>query len=197
VTFLRSIQGRVITLKKSTNKKSKAPAKKTKTPAKKPAAKKTTANVSAEASHMEMMQDYVDFMDSNGLVEIELQSQDLTVRLRKAEGVSAPVYASAPAAASAPAPRAETKVEKVEKAKNVQVVKSPFVGTFYRASGPNQEPFAEEGKVVSVGDTLCIVEAMKLMNEIESDARGRILRILVKNGTPVEFGEPLFEIEAL
>jgi acetyl-CoA carboxylase biotin carboxyl carrier protein len=71
------------------------------------------------------------------------------------------------------------------------------VGTFYRSPGPNQEPFVQEGKTVSAGDTLCIVEAMKLMNEIESDVKGRILKVLVKDGTPVEFGEALFEIEKI
>jgi acetyl-CoA carboxylase biotin carboxyl carrier protein len=70
------------------------------------------------------------------------------------------------------------------------------VGTFYRAAGPNQDSFVEEGKKINAGDTLCIVEAMKLMNEIESDVKGRVAKVLVENGTPVEFGEPLFEIEA-
>lgn len=75
------------------------------------------------------------------------------------------------------------------------VVKSPFVGTFYRTPGPNEKPFVEPGTFVKKGDVLGIVEAMKLMNEIESDAKGRVVRVLVESGTPVEFGEPLVEID--
>jgi acetyl-CoA carboxylase biotin carboxyl carrier protein len=76
-----------------------------------------------------------------------------------------------------------------------QVVKSPMVGTFYRTSTPGANPFVEIGQTVKVGDTLCIIEAMKLLNEIESDKSGVIKAILVENGQPVEYGEPLFVIE--
>ena len=76
-----------------------------------------------------------------------------------------------------------------------QTVKSPMVGTFYRSASPGSEPFVDVGSVVKVGDTLCIVEAMKLLNEIESDCAGTIKKILVENGQPVEYGEPLFIIE--
>ena len=78
---------------------------------------------------------------------------------------------------------------------DVHIVRSPFVGTFYRSPGPNESVFVEIGSSVRSGDVLCIVEAMKLMNEIESDASGKIKKILVENGTAVEYGEPLFEIE--
>ena len=74
-------------------------------------------------------------------------------------------------------------------------VLSPFVGTFYRASSPEAESYVSEGQVVKKGDILCIVEAMKLMNEIESDYSGKIIKILVENGHPVEYGEPIFVIE--
>jgi acetyl-CoA carboxylase biotin carboxyl carrier protein len=84
----------------------------------------------------------------------------------------------------------------VDLGKKRTVVESPFVGTFYRSAGPNQDPFVEVGQMIIPGQTLCIVEAMKLMNEIESDAKGRVARILVEDGTPVEFGEALFELEA-
>jgi acetyl-CoA carboxylase biotin carboxyl carrier protein len=78
---------------------------------------------------------------------------------------------------------------------NQKQVTSPFVGTFYRAPSPEAGPYVKEGQSVKKGDTLCIVEAMKLMNEIESDFSGKIVSILVENGQPVEFGEPLFVIE--
>jgi len=102
--------------------------------------------------------------------------------------VSAPVPAPAPAAA--PAPKAEAKAAD----KPGVVVNSPFVGTFYRAPSPESPPFVELGAKVKKGQTLCIVEAMKLMNEIESEADGTVAEIFVQNATPVEFGEPLFRI---
>ena len=76
------------------------------------------------------------------------------------------------------------------------IVKSPMIGTFYKTAAPDKPPFVNIGDEIKKGQTLCIVEAMKLMNEIESDAKGRITKILVEDGTPVEFGEPLFELEA-
>jgi len=103
-----------------------------------------------------------------------------------APGVPPP---AAPAAAAAPAPAAPA----ARDLSNAQ--KSPMVGTFYRAPGPNAAAFVEVGQQVKAGDTLCIIEAMKLMNEIEAEKSGTVKEILVENGTPVEFGEPLFIIE--
>jgi len=103
---------------------------------------------------------------------------------------AAPAHsAAAPAAAAAPAPAAPA----ARDLSNAQ--KSPMVGTFYRAPGPNAAAFVEVGQQVKAGDTLCIIEAMKLMNEIEAEKSGTVKEILVENGTPVEFGEPLFIIE--
>jgi acetyl-CoA carboxylase biotin carboxyl carrier protein len=103
--------------------------------------------------------------------------------------VGAPVPAAAPAAAPLPKP-AEKAAEKPG-----HVVTSPFVGTFYRAPSPDSPPFADVGTVVKKGQVLCIVEAMKLMNEIEAEVEGKIAEIFVLNATPVEFGEKLFRIE--
>ncbi len=103
-------------------------------------------------------------------------------------GLSALAAAGTAAApAVAPAPKAE--------AKPGTVVTSPFVGTFYRAPSPDSPPFVDVGTVVKKGQVLCIVEAMKLMNEIEAETAGKIAEILVQNATPVEFGQPLFRIE--
>jgi len=102
----------------------------------------------------------------------------------------APAHVPAPAAAPASKPAAGSGL-----APNQKQVVSPFVGTFYRAPSPTAEPYAREGKVVKRGDVLCIIEAMKLMNEIEAEFAGKIVSILVENGQPVEFGEPLFLIE--
>lgn len=114
----------------------------------------------------------------NQLVMMPPQSAQHTV------AVPAPSPAAAPAAAAAPAPEAP----------KGHVVKSPMVGTFYRSSAPGKPAFVEVGSSVKEGDTLCIIEAMKLLNEIDSDATGVIKEILVENGQPVEFGQPLFVI---
>lgn len=142
-----------------------------------------------------MLREVTEFMKEHGLAEIDFKNQGLELKLRRQEtpSTSPLMYASAPA------PLATTTAPEVAapKKNKYAVVTSPFVGTFYRSPGPNQDSFVEVGQVINVGDTLCIVEAMKLMNEIESDLKGRIVTVLVDNGTPVEFGEALFEVEAL
>ncbi len=105
---------------------------------------------------------------------------------------AAPAVAPAPAPASAPAPKAETPKE--DTSKYVEV-KAPIVGTFYRAPSPDAEPFVKEGDTVRKGQVLCIIEAMKLMNEIESEVSGVVRKILVANGEPIEYGQTLFLIE--
>lgn len=105
-------------------------------------------------------------------------------------------YQQVAASSSEPATTEIQKTEKAaEVASNIHTVKSPIVGTFYRAPSPDAEPFVEIGDRVSSGGTLCIVEAMKLMNEIESDITGTIIKILVENGAPVEYNQPIFEIK--
>jgi len=105
----------------------------------------------------------------------------------------APVYSSAPLAAPGGAPQ-PTPIAATPPSRAKQV-ESPFVGTFYRSPSPSADPYVREGQVVKKGDTLCIIEAMKLMNEIEAEISGRVIKVLVENGQPVEFGEPLFLIE--
>lgn len=115
--------------------------------------------------------------------------------------VSAPIQQSAPAIAPTPTPAVVTPAQttptqvtpSVEPAQG-KAIHSPMVGTFYRASSPDAAPFVQVGDTVSVGTTLCIVEAMKLMNEIESDVAGTVLKVLVENGKPVEYNQPLFLI---
>ena len=109
-----------------------------------------------------------------------------------AAAVAAPIPAPAAPHAAAPAAKAEAKPAD----KPGTMVTSPFVGTFYRAPSPESPPFVDVGQKVKKGQTLCIVEAMKLMNEIESEVAGKVLEVLVQNGQPVEFGQPLFRIEA-
>ena len=137
----------------------------------------------------------IDLVETSGIAELEIQEGEERVRITRATPPAsaqmlfqaAPPQAPAALAAAAPEPAAPM----VEEA---HTVKSPMVGTFYRAASPGAAPFVEVGDSVNQGDTLCIVEAMKLMNEIEADASGTVKAILVENGQPVEFGQPLFLI---
>jgi acetyl-CoA carboxylase biotin carboxyl carrier protein len=139
----------------------------------------------------------IDLVEESGISELELTEGEEKVRISRALMHSAaPVthYLSAPAAASAtPAPAPATS-EPVAAAAQGHIVKSPMVGTFYRSSSPDSKSFVDVGSKVEVGETLCIIEAMKLLNEIECDFAGVIKEILVENGQPVEYGEPLFVI---
>lgn len=143
----------------------------------------------------------IDLVEESGIAEIEVTEGEEKVRITRtiaaAPVYAAPAPAAAMAAAPAPAPVATTPAPTAAPAardlSNAQ--KSPMVGTFYRAPGPNASAFVEVGQQVKAGDTLCIIEAMKLMNEIEAEKSGTVKEILVENGTPVEFGEPLFIIE--
>ena len=106
-----------------------------------------------------------------------------------APAIAAPAAAPAPAAAAAPAPAADAPVD------DSKIMRSTMVGTFYRAASPTSAPFVEVGQTVKEGDTLCIVEAMKMINQIPSDRSGTIKKILVENGSTVEFDQPIFEFE--
>ncbi|HHX2509963.1 TPA: acetyl-CoA carboxylase biotin carboxyl carrier protein [Neisseria subflava] len=142
----------------------------------------------------------IDLVEESGIAEIEVTEGEEKVRITRTTAAAAPVYAApAPAAAApiaapvAPAAAAPAAAPAARDLSNAQ--KSPMVGTFYRAPGPNAAAFVEVGQQVKAGDTLCIIEAMKLMNEIEAEKSGVVKEILVENGTPVEYGEPLFIIE--
>lgn len=143
----------------------------------------------------------IDLVSESNVSELEITEADGKVRIVKQSptqvvAMPAPVYASAPApvpAAGAPAAAAPVAAPAAAEVAGT-VVKSPMVGTFYRASAPGAKPIVEVGQTVAVGDILCIIEAMKLMNEIEADAAGTIKAILVENGEPLEYGEPLFII---
>lgn len=142
----------------------------------------------------------IDLVEESGIAEIEVTEGEEKVRITRTTAAAAPVYAApAPAAAApvaapaAPAAAAPAAAPAARDLSNAQ--KSPMVGTFYRAPGPNATAFVEVGQQVKAGDTLCIIEAMKLMNEIEAEKSGVVKEILVENGTPVEYGEPLFIIE--
>jgi acetyl-CoA carboxylase biotin carboxyl carrier protein len=126
------------------------------------------------------------------LSEIEAGIGDLKLRLQRQRPAPA---APAPTLATAAAPAPASVVEVSSTGAALVTIEAPMVGTFYRASSPSAEPYVGEADVVKEGQILCIIEAMKLMNEIESKASGRIAKILVENGQPVEYGQPLFLIE--
>jgi acetyl-CoA carboxylase biotin carboxyl carrier protein len=144
----------------------------------------------------------IDLVEESGIAEIEVTEGEEKVRITRVNQNAQIMYAQAPAqhyaAPAAPAASAAPAAAAAAPAANAlpegTVLKSPMVGTFYRASSPGAKAFAEVGQQVNVGDTLCIIEAMKLLNEIEAETSGVIKAILVENGSPVEYGEPLFVI---
>ncbi|MDE1928765.1 MAG: acetyl-CoA carboxylase biotin carboxyl carrier protein [Burkholderiales bacterium] len=137
----------------------------------------------------------IDLVSESNISELEITEAEGKVRIVKggmAAAAQLPSYAAAaplapPAAAAAPVA--------AEPVAEGRMIKSPMVGTFYRAASPGAKPFVDIGDAVSEGDPVCIIEAMKIMNEIESDCAGKILRILCENGQAVEFGQPLFIVE--
>ena len=140
----------------------------------------------------------IDLVQESGISELEITEGEEKVRIAKQVGVAAPSTYLAPAAApvltASAGPAAAPAQGTAPALPEGEFIKSPMVGTFYRAASPENEPFVEVGSTVKAGDTLCIVEAMKLLNEIESDCAGTVKAILIENGQPVEFGEPLFVI---
>jgi acetyl-CoA carboxylase biotin carboxyl carrier protein len=146
----------------------------------------------------------IELLEESGIAEIEISEGEESVRISRypAGGAPAPVvhYAQAPVAApmAAAAPTQAAPLAAAAPAaasKNDHTVTAPMVGTFYASAAPGAKAFVDIGSEVNVGDTLCIIEAMKMMNQIESDKAGRVTGVLVKNGDPVEFGQPLFIIE--
>jgi oxaloacetate decarboxylase alpha subunit len=165
-----------------------------------PAAAKPAPTTSSVAGfELGELRALIKLVQRTGIGEIELESNGRSVRISAQGGggtwVAAPAapapIAAAPAAAAAAAPAAAPAAP----ASNHKAVTSPMVGTFYRSPAPDADPFVEVGDLVEVGQTVCIIEAMKLMNEIEAEVKGRVVQILVDNAQPVEFGQKLFLIE--
>ena len=149
------------------------------------------------------IKELVEFLVEKDIAEFELERGDVKLRIKRVQAVAAAsgtAYNAMPAAAPPASPAstpASTPVAVAPTADiddGLDIIKSPIVGTFYEASSPGAPAFVKEGDTVAVGQVLCIVEAMKLMNEIESETAGQIVKILVSNGQPVEYGQPLFKI---
>jgi len=176
-----------------------------------------------ESNDLRELKELVEFLKANGIAEFEMERPDLKVGLRfageppaaatgidpaqmaalltAAKGSVAPAPAAAVAAApvsvAAPAPPAapDAPAAEADPWAGAHIVKSPIVGTYYESPSPDSPPFVQVGDTVAVGKVLCIIEAMKLMNEIESDAAGKIVHVFVKREQPVEYGQPLFAVK--
>jgi acetyl-CoA carboxylase biotin carboxyl carrier protein len=167
----------------------------------------------AASVNMEEMRELITLMINNGLAELELEREDFRVRLRRDSVPAATAqYTQIPAPAPAPAPvldpvpapappsapshpATQATATSSTQDQDVHIIPSPIVGTFYRSPSPNAEPFIKIGSNVEHDTVVCIIEAMKLMNEIQAEASGEVVKIYVENGQPVEYGQPLFGIK--
>lgn len=159
-------------------------------------AKKTNAVNGALAELKELYK----FMTEGGLQALELDRKDLHVRLVRKSApvvhVAVPVYAGAGSAApAASVPAAPSVAAAAALPANVSIVKSPMMGVFYRAASPSSPPFAKEGDIVKPGDVLCMIEAMKVFNDVKSEIAGKIVKVLLDNGKPVKVGQDLYWVE--
>lgn len=139
------------------------------------------------------IKEMINLMNENNLSELELERDGLRVRLKKQPGGS--LEATTEHLVAVPSIKKEGVPETEDKFRKTVEIKAPMVGTFYAAPGPDAPAFVDIGKEIDAGEVICIIEAMKLMNEIKSEIKGKIVEILVENGNPVEFGQTLFLVE--
>jgi len=162
----------------------------------------------APSVNMEELRELIGLLRENGLAELELENEGFRVRLRRESELASHAAAPAPApAASAPAPPAAPThlgtahpgtqaTTAASQDQDLHIIPSPIVGTFYRSPSPTADPFVKIGSNVEPESVVCIIEAMKLMNEIQAEATGEVVKIYVENGQPVEYGQPLFGIRS-
>lgn len=155
------------------------------------------------------IRDLIDFISSSGLEEVNVETPEFKISVKRSPVMAAapavapaPVAAVAPAVAPAPAasapataPKSEAPAPAAGVASNLITIKSPMIGTFYRSSSPDADVFVKVGDTIKAGDPVCIIEAMKLFNEIESEVSGKIVKVLVENASPVEYDQPLFLVD--
>ena len=145
--------------------------------------------------YIKEIKDMINLMNDNALTELEVEKDGMRIKLKKSSGGSFEKAIEFVSQASVPQATQEVKSAKeAEKAKNTVDIKAPMVGTFYRSPSPEAAPHVNVGDTIGIGQVLCIIEAMKLMNEIKSEVRGKILEMLVDNAEPVEFGQVIFVI---
>jgi len=148
--------------------------------------------------YIKEIKDMINLMNDNDLTELEVEKDGMRIRLKKSSGGSVEkAIEFVPHGAGSQPPQHEKFDKETEKAKNTINIKSPMVGTFYRSPSPEAAAYVNVGDTIGIGQVLCIIEAMKLMNEIKSEVRGKILEINVDNAEPVEFGQALFVIEPI
>jgi acetyl-CoA carboxylase biotin carboxyl carrier protein len=151
--------------------------------------------------NLKEIKEMINLMNENNLMELEIEREGMRIKLKRSSGelseMRGPVEykIEMPQISQQSAAAAREQAAK-ESSGNTVEIKSPMVGTFYRAPSPEAGPFVEVGQEIEVGQVICIIEAMKLMNEIKSEVKGRIVEVLVENAEPVEFGQPLFLIES-
>jgi len=144
------------------------------------------------------IQDIINFIKKSDLDDVSIETENYKIRVKKNNGNY--TTTELPKEVKVSAPKSQQEVKKVEEKKestssNNLIIKSPMIGTFYRSPNPESDPFVSEGDTIKVGQTICIVEAMKLFNDIESEVSGKIVKILVDDNSPIEFDQPLFEVE--
>ena len=144
------------------------------------------------------IQELINFLSKSGLEEVNIETDDFKVSIKRSAGqhliAPAPVSQVAHAPMAAPVPASDTGSTPATNS-NLVEIKSPMIGTFYRSANPESPSFVEVGSSVKAGDTVCIIEAMKLFNEIESEVSGKIMKVLVDNAQPVEYDQPLFLVD--
>ena len=140
----------------------------------------------------------INFIKKSDLDDVSIETENYKIRVKKNNGNY--TTTELPKEVKVSAPQSQQEVKKVEEKKestssNNLIIKSPMIGTFYRSPNPESDPFVSEGDTIKVGQTICIVEAMKLFNDIESEVSGKVVKILVDDNSPIEFDQPLFEVE--
>ncbi len=156
---------------------------------------------------IKQIQELIKFVHKSGVNEVSIEEKDFKITIKTNQAptvvhatVPTPTAASAPAAQAAAVPAAPTAIPvavPAEVASNVITVKSPMIGTFYRSSSPDKPAFINVGDEIKAGQVVCVIEAMKLFNEIESEVSGRVVKVLVDNASPVEYDQPLFLVEPI
>ncbi|HAH37868.1 MAG TPA: acetyl-CoA carboxylase biotin carboxyl carrier protein [Algoriphagus sp.] len=150
------------------------------------------------------IQELIDYISNSGLAEVKIKTEEFELSIKKyaesaqvrvVESAPAPQPAAAPAPAPAPAPQPVASEAPAAASSNLVEIKSPMIGTFYLTPNPDAPAFVNVGDTIKAGQTVCIIEAMKLFNEIESEISGKIVKILVSNATPVEYDQPLFLVD--
>ena len=168
--------------------------------------RRARAQKPAPSVNMEELRELIDLLRENGLAELELENEGFRVRLRREWGASeshSHVAAPAPAPVAPASTPAHTPAHPGTQAttaaaqdQDLHIISSPIVGTFYRSASPTADPFVKIGSNVEPESVVCIIEAMKLMNEIQAEATGEVVKVYVENGQPVEYGQPLFGIRS-